>query len=62
MTAEEQRRMYKLCGQIAVEQSHVQIIRLIRELNLLLDSQEKRLKPPAIEKTLNYSAAKPKGG
>ena len=59
MTAEEQRRMYELCGQIAVEQSHVQVLRFIRELNVLLDSQEKRLRPPVLEKTLNRPPAKP---
>ena len=59
MTAEEQRRMYELCGHIAVEQSHVQIVRLIRDLNVLLDSEEKRLRPPVLEKTLNRPPAKP---
>jgi hypothetical protein len=61
MTGEEQRRMNELCMRIAVEQSHVQIVRLIREFKELLDAQEKRLRPPAIENTLNYSAAKPMG-
>jgi hypothetical protein len=47
MTADEQRRMHELCMRIAVEQSHVQMVRLIREFKELLDAQEKRLRPPA---------------
>jgi hypothetical protein len=54
--------MYELCGHIAVEQSHVQIVRLIRDLNVLLDSEEKRLRPPMLGKTLNYLPAKPERG
>lgn len=43
MTPEERERMNSLCGQIAKEQDHERFVRLVQELNDLLDKKEERL-------------------
>jgi chaperonin cofactor prefoldin len=49
MTGEERERMYELCGQIIIEQDHAKMIELVHELNDLLATKEKRLRPPSEE-------------
>ena len=48
MRSEERERMYQLCALIEKEQDHHRFLRLIEELNELLERQERRLedKPP----------------
>jgi hypothetical protein len=43
MRRDERKRMYELCAMIEQEQDHDQFLRLIMELNELLESKEKRL-------------------
>lgn len=43
MTSEERERMNELCQKIAVEQDHDRFVRLLRELNSLLERKEHRL-------------------
>jgi hypothetical protein len=53
MTSDEQDRMQLLCERIAVEQDQEKFVRLVRELNQLLDHKTQRLdlskerQPPA---------------
>jgi hypothetical protein len=48
MTAEERERMYALCAQIEKERDHGRFLRLVQELNNLLERKEHRLdqEPP----------------
>ena len=43
MTNDERERMYQLCALIEKEQDHHRFLKLIEELNDLLDRQERRL-------------------
>jgi len=43
MTAEERERMHILCERIAKEQNHDKFVKLVQELNDLLDHKEQRL-------------------
>jgi len=43
MTPDDRERMYQLCSQIEKEQDHHRFLRLIEELNNLLERQEQRL-------------------
>ena len=43
MTPEERERMYSLCRQIAEEKSPPEFLRLVEELNDLLERKEHRL-------------------
>ncbi len=43
MTPDERERMYQLCALIEKEQDHHRFLKLIEELNDLLDRQERRL-------------------
>ena len=47
MTPEERERMHKLCERIATEQNHDKFVRLVQELNDLLDHKEQRLEDPS---------------
>jgi hypothetical protein len=46
MTPEERERMHMLCEQIAKEQDHEKFVKLVRELNDLLEHKEDRLDRP----------------
>jgi hypothetical protein len=43
MKPEDRERMYELCGLIENEKDHTRFLQLIRELNALLESKERRL-------------------
>lgn len=43
MTPEERERMHVLCERIAKEQDHTKFVKLVQELNDLLDHKEQRL-------------------
>lgn len=43
MTPEERERMNALCNQIATEKDHDKFMKLVLELNDLLDRKERRL-------------------
>ncbi len=43
MTPDERERMHILCERIAKEQNHEKFVKLVQELNDLLDHKEKRL-------------------
>jgi hypothetical protein len=43
MTPDERERMTLLCELIATEQDHQKFVRLVQELNDLLDNKESRL-------------------
>jgi hypothetical protein len=43
MTPDERERMNRLCEQIAVERDHEKFVKLVQELNELLDHKEQRL-------------------
>ncbi len=47
MTPEERERMNLLCELIAKEQDHQKFVKLVQELNDLLDHKESRLEDPA---------------
>ena len=50
MTPAERDRMNALCSQIAVEQDHDKFMKLVQELNSLLEGKERRLEnqsPPS---------------
>lgn len=47
MTPEEQERMQFLCERIAKEQDQKKFVKLVRELNDLLDCKTQRLEIPA---------------
>jgi hypothetical protein len=47
MTADERERMNVLCEQIAKEQNHDKFVRLVQELNDLLEHKEQRLEDPS---------------
>jgi len=47
MTPDERERMHILCERIAKEQDHKKFIRLVQELNDLLDHKGRRLEHPA---------------
>jgi hypothetical protein len=43
MTPEEKERMHVLCERIAKEQDHDKFVKLVQELNDLLENKERRL-------------------
>lgn len=43
MTTEERQRMYQLCAMIETEKDRDRFLRLIEELNQLLENKERRL-------------------
>jgi hypothetical protein len=43
MTADERKRMYALCAQIEKEKDHRRFLKLVQELNNLLERKEHRL-------------------
>jgi hypothetical protein len=43
MKPEERERMYELCAMIEKEQNRTEFLRLLEELNRLLERQEQRL-------------------
>lgn len=43
MTNEERQRMYQLCAMIETEKDRDRFLRLIEELNQLLENKERRL-------------------
>jgi len=43
MTPEEREQMNRLCEQIAKEKDHQKFVKLVQELNDLLDHKEQRL-------------------
>lgn len=47
MTPEERERMHELCERIAKEQNHEKFVKLVQELNDLLDHKEQRLEDPS---------------
>jgi len=47
MTPEERERMHTLCERIATEQNHDKFVKLVQELNDLLDHKEQRLEDPS---------------
>jgi hypothetical protein len=47
MTPEERERMHTLCERIAKEQNHEKFVKLVQELNDLLDHKEQRLEDPS---------------
>ena len=47
MTPEERERMNVLCERIAKEQNHEKFVKLVQELNDLLDHKEQRLEDPS---------------
>jgi hypothetical protein len=47
MTPEERERMNVLCERIAKEQDHDKFVKLVQELNDLLDHKEHRLEDPS---------------
>ena len=47
MTPDERERMNLLCEQIAKEQNHDKFVKLVQELNDLLDHKEQRLEDPS---------------
>jgi len=47
MTPDERERMNVLCEQIAKEQNHDKFVRLVQELNDLLERKEQRLEDPS---------------
>ena len=46
MTREEQQQVSRLCERIYVEKDHDQFMKLVKELNELLDRKEQRLQQP----------------
>ena len=52
MTSEERERMYALCEQIITEKDHAKFLRLIEELNDLLERKEQRLEPSGESKVM----------
>jgi hypothetical protein len=46
MTPEERERMNVLCERIAKEQDHDKFVKLVQELNDLLEHKEQRLEDP----------------
>ena len=49
MTPDERERMHTLCERIAREQNHEKFVKLVQELNNLLENKEHRLEGPAKE-------------
>jgi len=49
MTPDERERMHVLCERIAKEQDHDKFVKLVQELNDLLDHKEHRLHDPSKE-------------
>jgi hypothetical protein len=47
MTPEERERMHSLCERIAKEHDHDKFVKLVQELNDLLDHKEQRLEDPS---------------
>lgn len=47
MTPEEREHMRVLCERIAKEQDHDKFVKLVQELNDLLDHKEQRLEDPS---------------
>ena len=47
MTPDEKERMQVLCERIAKEQDHDKFVKLVQELNDLLDHKEQRLEDPS---------------
>jgi hypothetical protein len=47
MTPEERERMHALCERIAKEQNHEKFVKLVQELNDLLEHKEERLEDPS---------------
>jgi hypothetical protein len=47
MTPDERERMNVLCERIAKEQDHDKFVKLVQELNDLLDHKEQRLEGPS---------------
>jgi hypothetical protein len=47
MTPEEREHMHTLCERIAKEQNHEKFVKLVQELNDLLDHKEQRLEDPS---------------
>lgn len=47
MTPEERERMHVLCERIAKEQNHEKFVKLVQELNDLLEHKEQRLEDPS---------------
>lgn len=43
MTPEERERMHLLCERIAKEQDHEKFVKLVQDLNDLLENKERRL-------------------
>ena len=49
MTPDERERMRLLCDQIAKEIDHSKFVKLVQELNDLLDNKEQRLEDPPMQ-------------
>ena len=47
MSPEERERMHALCERIAKEQNHEKFVKLVQELNDLLEHKEQRLEDPS---------------
>lgn len=47
MTPDERERMQMLCERIAKEQNHDKFVKLVQELNDLLEHKERRLEDPS---------------
>jgi altronate dehydratase len=47
MTPEERERMHALCERIAKEQNHEKFVKLVQELNDLLEHKQERLEDPS---------------
>lgn len=59
MTPEEQARTKSLCERIAKEQDQEKFLKLVQELNDLLDRRNTRLGPPAKRRSPGTSAQGP---
>ena len=47
MTPEERERMHALCERIAKEQNHEKFVKLVQELNDMLEHKEQRREDPS---------------
>jgi hypothetical protein len=52
MTPEERNRLYYLCAQIETETDHPKFLRLMQELNQLLQGKEGRVEPTTLPQDL----------
>ena len=56
MTPEERNRLYQLCAQIETETDHPKFLRLMQELNQLLEGKEGRLERTTLPQDLGSAS------